>query len=328
MPPALSVVVLTWNEARNIGPALRALARQRERDFEVIVVDAASTDGTVPLIEAERPNLPMPLRLVVADTRIPIGEARNRGAALAHAPAVAFVSADAELDERWTEEALRSLRTADVVFSRQVHAPHEWTVGACVRGLRYHFSLHSDQDPLLFASNVAAVYRREVLQRSPFDPWANAAEDLLLAQHAAAAGFRIDYNPWMVVQHHDVPDAKVEWRKNVREGHGWALYARDIGHLRSLLAWGALLLAVLDRGRPVPPWGLGRCRSTCGRPVASRRAPRLAASRRHAAPGLVERRGVQSAVRPRLPRQLRAGVAGPSPVRFPHFIRCRRPQRP
>lgn len=235
------MVVLTWNEARNIGPALRALARQREQDFEVVVVDAASTDPTVALIEAERPNLPMPLRVVVAGSRIPIGDARNKGAALARAPHIAFVSADAELDERWTQEALRSLRHADLVFSRQVHAPHEWTVGACVRGLRYHFPVHTEDDPLRYASNVAAAYRREVVQRFPFDPWANAAEDLLLARRAAAAGFRVAYDPWMVVRHHDVDRAKVEWRKNVREGHGWALYAGEIGHLRSLLAWGLLL---------------------------------------------------------------------------------------
>ena len=175
MTPTLSVVLLTWNEAENIGPALRALAKQRDTDFELIVVDAASTDGTVPLIEAERPNLPMPLRLVVAGTRIPIGEARNRGVALAKAPLVAFLSADAEVDERWTEEARRSLRDADLVYSRQMHAPHRWTVGACVRGLRYHFPGHADGDPLRYASNVAAAYRREVLERFPFDPWANAA---------------------------------------------------------------------------------------------------------------------------------------------------------
>lgn len=245
MPPSLSVVVLTWNEARNIGPALRALARQRERDFEVIVIDAASTDGTVPAIEAERPNMPMPLRLVVAGSRIPIGEARNKGAALAQAPAIAFLSADAEVDERWTAEALRSLQSADLVFSRQVHAPHEWSVGAAVRGLRYHFPTHDGDDPMRYASNVAAAYKREVVQRFPFDPWANAAEDLLLAQRAAASGFRVAYNPWMVVHHHDVATAKVEWRKNVREGHGWALYADEIGHLRSLLAWGGLLAGTL-----------------------------------------------------------------------------------
>ena len=243
--PALSVVVLTWNEARNIGPALRALARQRMRDFELIVIDAASTDATVPLIEAERPNLPVPLRLVVAGSKIPIGEARNRGAALAKAPLVAFVSADAELDPAWTERAVASLQHADLVFSRQVHAPHEWTVGAAVRGLRYHFPEHDVGDAMPYASNVAAAYRREVVERFPFDPWANAAEDLLLAQRARDAGFRVAYDPRMVVHHHDVATAAVEWRKNVREGYGWALYAREIGHLRDLLVWGGLLVGAV-----------------------------------------------------------------------------------
>ena len=269
-PPALSVVVLTWNEAANIGPALRALARQRRTDFELIVVDAASTDATVPIIEAERPRLPVPLRLVVADTKIPIGEARNRGAALARAPFVAFVSADAEIDEAWTEEAMKSLATADLVFSRQVHAPHEWTVGAAVRGLRYHFADDDAGDPMRYASNVAAAYRREVVERFPFDPWANAAEDLLLARRAAQAGFRVAYNPRMAVRHHDVPDARVEWRKNVREGYGWALYAGEIGHLNSLLAWGLLLLGGLAFSLWSWPLGLAATAALLWLPAARR----------------------------------------------------------
>ncbi len=287
MPPSLSVVVLTWNEAENIGSALRALGRQRMRDFELIVVDAASTDATVPIIEAERPNLPVPLRLVVAGSKIPIGEARNRGAALAKAPFVAFVSADAELDERWTEEALRSLQTADLVFSRQVHAPHDWTVGAAVRGLRYHFPGHDDGQPLRYASNVAAAYRREVVERFPFDPWANAAEDLLLAQRAVDAGFKVAYNPWMVVHHHDVPSARVEWRKNVREGYGWALYADEIGHLVSLLVWGGLLVGAIALAAWWWPASLAALAAFLWLP-ALRRAWR----RRHAMPARALLKGV------------------------------------
>ena len=254
MAPRLSVVVLTLNEARNIGNALRALARQTvASDLEVIVVDAASTDATVPLIEAERPNLPMPLRLVVAQTRLPIGEARNRGAGLASAPLIAFASADAQLDPQWAEEALRSLESADLVFGKQLHTPHEWSVGASVRGTRYHFPDGVPDDPLPYASNVAAAYKREVVDAFPFDPWANAAEDLLMAQRARDAGFRIAYNPRMVVRHHDVATMRQEWRKSVREGYGWAQYAAEIGHLRGLFVW-ALLLAAGVALCVVLPW--------------------------------------------------------------------------
>lgn len=251
--PRLTVVVLTWNEARNIGACLASLARQREQDFEVVVLDAASTDGTADIVRAAQARFPVPLRLEVASHRIPIGQARNQGVAVARAPKVAFLSADAEADEHWAEEVLASLRAGDMVFGRQVHAPHAWTIGAAVRGLRYHFPDGPAADPLKYASNVSAGFHREVLQAFPFEPDTNAAEDLLLGKRASDAGYHATYNPAMVVYHHDVDDARVELRKNLREGAGCAVHAAELGLHTALLAWSALLglalvLFLLDPG--------------------------------------------------------------------------------
>lgn len=243
--PRLSMVVLTWNEEANIGACLASLAHQTARDFEVVVVDAASTDRTVEIVQAAAAAFPVPLRLVVADRRIPIGEARNRGVRLARAPIVAFLSADAEAAPDWVEQALRSMANHDMAFSQQLHAPPRWTLGAAVRGLRYHFPRTVPTDPLPYASNVAAAYSKDVLVSFPFDPWANAAEDLLLAQRAHEAGFLAVYNPRMVVRHHDVATVRQEMRKNVREGQGCGLYVAELGVQQQVLLWGGLLVTTL-----------------------------------------------------------------------------------
>jgi glycosyltransferase involved in cell wall biosynthesis len=249
--PRLSVIVLTWNEQANIRQCLQSLARQRERDFEVLVVDAASTDRTVDLVEQAAKGFPVPLRLHVASHRIPIGEARNLGVRMARAPFVAFLSADAEADAEWTSEAVLTLQAADMVFSCQRHRPHKWTTGAAVRGLRYHFPTGPVADALPYASNVAAAYRREVLERFPFDPQGSAAEDVVLARTATAVGYRARYNPHMVVDHHDVPDARIEWRKSVREGNAMGRWRHVVGFQPMWALWGAavgvFLLAFLMR---------------------------------------------------------------------------------
>lgn len=240
-PPRLTVVLLTWNEERNIASCLAALARQRERSFEVVVIDAASTDATVARVQEAAKGFPVPLRLEVADSKVPIGEARNRGVAMARAPFIAFLSADAEPDPHWVEEALQTLRSADMAFGKQVHAPHKAGVGEAVRGLRYHFPDRPTSNPLRYASNVAGAFRADVLRAYPFDPWASAAEDLLLVRKAQHEGYHATYNPAMVVRHHDVDSARAELRKNLREGEGWALYAHDLGLHAAVLAWGALV---------------------------------------------------------------------------------------
>lgn len=209
------------------------------------MVDAASTDATAKRIEKVRTSFPVPLKVVLHPTRLPIGEARNIGVGLARAPLVAFLSADAAVDRHWIREALLSLQTADMVFGRQVHKPRRWTVGACVRGLRYHFPTGPTRHPLRYASNVAAGYRKRVLRAFPFDPMANAAEDLILAKRAVARGFTGVYNPRLVVHHRDVPDAGAELRKNLREGYGCGVYRRELGLQLPMLGWGAALVLAL-----------------------------------------------------------------------------------
>ncbi|MCA1813259.1 MAG: glycosyltransferase [Halobacteriales archaeon] len=247
-PCQLTVVLLTWNEERNIDASLDGLAKQRERDFEVAVIDAASTDRTADRVRARQADFPVPLRLEVAPTRISVGEARNRGVQLARGTHVAFLSADAVPGEGWVSEALHSLRSADMVFGRQLHDPPRWGVGAAVRGLRYHhFPSGPSSDPAKFASNVNAALRRDVVLAFPFgtSPAASAVDDLLLAQRALGAGYHAAYNPDMLVRHRDVDSARMELVKNVREGLGWGSFAAELGLNKPVLAWGVLLAFAL-----------------------------------------------------------------------------------
>lgn len=52
----LAVIIVTWNSGRHLPYALRSLAAQTWRDFAVVVVDNASTDGTVDRVREEYPG--------------------------------------------------------------------------------------------------------------------------------------------------------------------------------------------------------------------------------------------------------------------------------
>jgi hypothetical protein len=247
LTPTLSVVLLTWNEESNIAACLGALAKQTRQDFEVIVVDAASTDRTVQAVLEAQPDLPFPLRLVVAETRISVGEARNRGVQLAQGASVAFLSADTEPSPRWAEMAMLRLDGADLVYGMQVHSPSERGVGAAVRGLRYHFPSGAAPDPTKYASHVNAAIRREILVTFPIGttPGASAVDDILLVKRATKAGYRAAYEPRMAVLHRDVDSWRTELRKNRREGLGLGEHAGELGVQTPPLVWAALLLGAL-----------------------------------------------------------------------------------
>ena len=56
--PRVSVVVPTYNRAYLLRDTLPTLLAQSEQDIEIVIVDSASTDGTVDLVErAHDPRL-------------------------------------------------------------------------------------------------------------------------------------------------------------------------------------------------------------------------------------------------------------------------------
>jgi glycosyltransferase involved in cell wall biosynthesis len=77
--PQVSVIIPCLNEARHIGDLLAALQKQDFADFEVIVVDNGSTDGTQDIVcrfAAAHPSLPIHL---IENLNRTIPSALNRG---------------------------------------------------------------------------------------------------------------------------------------------------------------------------------------------------------------------------------------------------------
>ena len=50
--PAISIITAVWNRRSTIGDAMASLSRQTYRDYEHVVVDGGSTDGTLDVIAA------------------------------------------------------------------------------------------------------------------------------------------------------------------------------------------------------------------------------------------------------------------------------------
>ncbi len=99
----ISVIVPALNEAKNLGACLEALACQRpEEDFEIIVVDGGSSDGTVLLAEKNAD-------LVISQKSRGIGGARRDGAAAAHGDKLAFTDADTIVSPEWLQEISSNL---------------------------------------------------------------------------------------------------------------------------------------------------------------------------------------------------------------------------
>ena len=89
--PLLSVVIPTWNRAHIVCEAVASALKQRVGAVEVIVIDDASTDSTVQLLDR---TFGSQIRVLQLDSRRGPGAARNAGAELARGEFVAFLDSD------------------------------------------------------------------------------------------------------------------------------------------------------------------------------------------------------------------------------------------
>jgi len=90
-----SIIIPTLNEEKFLPKLLRSLAAQTLRDFEVIVVDAASRDKTLTAAQSWKGALP---RLTVLSMEHPnISTQRNAGAEAAEGSWLIFIDADSIL---------------------------------------------------------------------------------------------------------------------------------------------------------------------------------------------------------------------------------------
>lgn len=93
----ISIVVPNLNEAAYLRKFLISLERQSDQDFEVIVVDGSSTDGSQEILEEFANQGILDLDWIISDVRN-IGYVRNLGASLADGDLLFHTSSDVMLD--------------------------------------------------------------------------------------------------------------------------------------------------------------------------------------------------------------------------------------
>jgi len=103
-----TVVIPTLNEAENLRECLGALSRQTLEDFEVIVVDGGSSDGTVEVAEG------FGARVITLRER-GIARARQAGFEAAKAEFIASTDADTVPPPDWLERILSPFSDPRVV---------------------------------------------------------------------------------------------------------------------------------------------------------------------------------------------------------------------
>ncbi len=214
MARRVAVIIPNWNGKRFLKTCLDSLRDQSFRDFETIVVDGDSTDGSVTLLEESFPEV----KTIALSENPGFSAAVNAGIRASHAELVALLNNDTEQDAGWLAALVRAANGYPEAgsFASKLLVFHDHRVldgaGDALRrsGLPYRLG-HGERDRGQFdapghvfgACAAAALYRRSMLQEiGLFDEDFFAyCEDGDLSFRAQLAGYRCRYVPDAVVYH-------------------------------------------------------------------------------------------------------------------------------
>ncbi len=202
--PEVSIIILSWNERKALEKNLALIFNQKYQDFEVIVVDSGSTDGTLELLKK------YPARVIhykgPVGNRFNYARALNLGAQEAKGEFLVRLSAHTlPYNRNWLGELLGPFFDPLVAgtYSRQIHSPKSglyhkllWFIGFS----RFHWFFEKFACYTLFWASSCGI-RKKVWQTIPFDEKIKQTEDPVWALAVAKRGYKTVYAPRSMVRH-------------------------------------------------------------------------------------------------------------------------------
>jgi rhamnosyltransferase len=219
--PFVSIIMRSYNEAWALRETLPVLTAQEYRNWELIVIDSGSTDGSVELFQKANPRHFVQIK---AQDYNP-SRVMNHGMHLARSDFGIFLNADATpRDSNWLRPlvmALQDPKTA-AVFGRQVPRPNCRAVYAhdydrCFGQTRESTGWEH------FFSMVSSGLRRDIWSKRGFLEKMQYSEDDEYTRWCRAQGYEVVYCAESVVVHsHNYTPAQA--------------YKRSFGEARALAA--------------------------------------------------------------------------------------------
>ena len=245
MPEGVSIIIPTLNGGKIFSECLDAIAGQDYNDpIQLIVIDSGSTDGTV--ARAEKAGA---LVRRIDPKQFHHARTRNEGVSLARFDRVVLMVQDAvACSDQWLSGMTRALKENGAAAAFAAQIPHvdatpyarfetesiaHARLGALdvnrVSSLESFSKLSYDNAyRSVGLDNVCAIYRKEVLEKTPF-PGVEFAEDMAWALEITILGRRILYLPHIRVRHSHNRSPDYGFRRQIINSY-WV--ARIIGRIR------------------------------------------------------------------------------------------------
>jgi GT2 family glycosyltransferase len=207
----LTIIIPNYNGLKFMEPCFAALEKQSYKNYDLLVVDNGSTDGSVEWLKEHGIS-----SIFLAENTGFTG-AVNVGIKAAHTPYVILLNNDTEPEKDYVKEMVRMMETSPKIFSVSCKiiqmyqkelmddAGDMYTVlgWAFQRGVGQKSSGYTKPRRIFSACAAAAIYRREVFEEIGYFDESHFAylEDLDIGYRARIHGYDNVYCPTAVVYH-------------------------------------------------------------------------------------------------------------------------------
>lgn len=220
----ISVVIANYNKASTIGKCLEAALCSRYRNFEVIVVDDMSDDGSVDIIKQ------YPCKLIRLNEHSGASKARNVGASHSSGDIIFFTDADCLLKEDTLSVVNRSMAETGgdlIVGGTYTRIPADKDFFSLFQSVFINYSeTKNAEKPDYIATHAMAVgtetFRKSKGFQEDFMP---ILEDVEFSHRMRNTGHRLVINPAIEVQHIFNFSLSSSLLNAVKKSKYWTMYS-------------------------------------------------------------------------------------------------------
>lgn len=207
----VTIIIPNYNGLHFMEPCMRALANQTCQDFELLVVDNGSSDGSVSWLKEQK------VPSIFLEENTGFSGAVNVGIRAAKTPYVILLNNDTEAEPEYVEELVKAIEQSDRIFSvspKMVQMYHKELIDdagdmysvmgwAYQRGVGQEVGRYDKPCHIFSACAGAAIYRREIFDEIGYFDEMHFAylEDIDVGYRAKIAGYYNRYCPQAVVYH-------------------------------------------------------------------------------------------------------------------------------
>jgi len=257
--PKVSILIVNYNGRKFIVNCLKAIWRQSFKDFEIVIVDNGSCDGSLYEIRrflegtAKRSPSRPSVRLIHHEENLGFAGGNLSGLKYATGKYIALINGDAEPDEEWLGELVKAMvidqkvgicASKIIVYGNDVIDSAGDGFSTSLKGFKRGegeaASLFKREEYVFGACAGAALYRRKMIEEIGFfdEDFFLIHEDTDLNYRAQSHGWKTLYMPTAIVYH------------RVRS---------SIGHMSDMAVYYTLRNSELVRIKNIPLGVLIRC---------------------------------------------------------------------